>query len=130
MPRTRLPMRKIRDVLRLTAAGMSSRTGGGEPRDRRDDRRRFPGTRPGCWCRLPDDVVDAALETQLYPASALLAEVKARRPLPDWAAIHRELKRPGVTLQLVREEHRGALRIPADTAVAVSANCFAPGKVA
>ena len=25
---------------------------------------------------------------------------------PDWAAIHRELKRPGVTLQLLWEEHR------------------------
>jgi transposase len=31
---------------------------------------------------------------------------KDRRPQPDWAAIHRELRRPGVTLQLLWEEHR------------------------
>ena len=30
-----------------------------------------------------------------------------QRPQPDWAAIHRELRRPGVTLQLLWEEHRG-----------------------
>jgi transposase len=31
----------------------------------------------------------------------------ARRPQPDWPTIHRELRRPGVTLQLLWEEHRG-----------------------
>jgi transposase len=29
-----------------------------------------------------------------------------RRPQPDWATVHRELKRAGVTLQLLWEEHR------------------------
>ena len=33
---------------------------------------------------------------------------KDRRPQPNWAAIHRELRRPGVTLQLLWEEHRAA----------------------
>jgi transposase len=31
---------------------------------------------------------------------------KDRRPQPNWAAVHRELRRPGVTLQLLWEEHR------------------------
>ncbi len=47
---------------------------------------------------LPEEIDDAALEARLYPPpEAIAAE---QRPLPDWAAIHRELKRPGVTLQL------------------------------
>ena len=110
MPRARLPMRKIRDVLRLTAAGMSSRQvaaslsiGATTVVDFLARARAVGVSWP-----LPDDLADAALETRLYPASAALAETRARRPLPDWATIHRELKRPGVTLQLVWEEHRAA----------------------
>jgi transposase len=53
-------------------------------------------------------MTDEALEARLYPASVALAEVAARRPLPDWPTIHRELKRPGVTLQLLWGEHRAA----------------------
>src|SRR5664280_1615305 len=62
----------------------------------------------GCSLPLPDDLGDEALEVRLYPASAALAEIKARRPQPDWPAIHRELRRKGVTLQLLWEEHRAA----------------------
>jgi transposase len=42
----------------------------------------------------------------LYPPP--LVATKDRRAQPDWAAIHRELRRPGVTLALLWEEHRGA----------------------
>jgi transposase len=49
-----------------------------------------------------------ALEARLFPASMALAAIKSRRPQADWPAIHRELKRPGVTLQLLWEEHRAA----------------------
>jgi transposase len=55
---------------------------------------------------LPEDLSDEALERLLYPP--LQATAKDRRPQPDWPAIHRELRRPGVTLQLLWEEHRGA----------------------
>jgi len=58
------------------------------------------------WVPLPDGVTDEALERRLYPPSAITA--KESRPRPDWAAIHRELRRPGVTLQLLWEEHRAA----------------------
>jgi transposase len=44
------------------------------------------------------------LENRLYPPPAITS--KNKRPQPDWPTIHRELKRPGVTLQLIWEEHR------------------------
>src|SRR5438309_8850116 len=43
-----------------------------------------------------------------FRPSTALAEIKARRPQPDWRTIHRELRRKGVTLQLLWEEHRAA----------------------
>ena len=105
MPGPRLPMRKIRDVLRLSAAGMSKRqiaaslgvsaTAAGECIRR--------ARRAGLAWPLPDELSDEELERRLYP---LPTAAKDRRPRPDWAAIHRELRRPGVTLQLLWEEHR------------------------
>ena len=110
MPGQRLPMRKIRDVLRLTAAGMSSRkiaaslvVGATTVVDCLQ-RARAAGV---SWPLL-DDLSDEALEARLFPASTALAEIMARRPQPHWPTIHRELRRPGVTLQLVWEEHRAA----------------------
>jgi transposase len=98
-------MRRIRDVLRLSAAGMSKRqiaaslgvsaTAAGECIRR--------ARRAGLAWPLPDELSDEELERRLYP---LPTAAKDRRPRPDWAAIHRELRRPGVTLQLLREEHR------------------------
>ena len=105
MPGPRLPMRRIRDVLRLSAAGMSKRqiaaslgvsaTAAGECIRR--------ARRAGLAWPLPDELSDEELERRLYP---LPTAAKDRRPRPDWAAIHRELRRPGVTLQLLWEEHR------------------------
>src|SRR5580700_3995674 len=99
MPGPRLPMRKIHDVLRLSAAGMSKRkiaaslgvsaTAAGECIRR--------ARRAGLGWPLPD---------RLYPPPAGAA--KDGRPQPDWAAVRRELRRPGVTLQLLWEEHRAA----------------------
>jgi transposase len=101
-------MRKIRDVLRLSAAGMSKRqiavslgvsaTAAGECLRR--------ARHAGVTWPLPEDLTDEALERRLYPPPAITA--KDRRPRPDWAAVHRELRRAGVTLQLLWEEHRAA----------------------
>src|SRR5271165_3237709 len=110
MPGARLPMPKIRDVLRLTAAGMSSRNialslsvGATTVIDFLQRARSAEMSWP-----LPEDMTDEALEARLFPASTALAEIKARRPQPDWRTIHRELRRKGVTLQLLWEEHRAA----------------------
>jgi transposase len=100
-------MRKIRDVLRLRAGGMSKRqiaaslsigaTAAGDCMRR--------ARRAGLSWPLPEDLSDEALDRLLYPPPPVTA--KDRRPQPDWAAIDRELRRPGVTLQLLWEEHRG-----------------------
>ena len=50
-------------------------------------------------------MTDEALEAKLFPPPANVP--KDQRPLPHWPTMHRELKRPGVTLQLLWEEHRG-----------------------
>jgi transposase len=107
MPGPRLPMRKIRDVLRLSAAGMSKRkiaaslgvsaTAAGECLWR--------ARRAGLTWPLPEGLTDEALEVRLYPPTIT---AKDHRPRPDWAVIHRELRRAGVTLQLLWEEHRAA----------------------
>ncbi|MBB4375248.1 transposase [Bradyrhizobium sp. cir1] len=101
-------MRKIRDVLRLSAAGMSKRkiaaslgvsaTAAGECIRR--------ARRAGLSWPVPEGLTDEALEARLYRPPTVGA--KNRRPQPDWAAVHRELRRPGVTLQLLWEEHRAA----------------------
>jgi transposase len=98
-------MRKIHDVLRLSAAGMSKRkiaaslgvsaTSAGECIRR--------ARRAGLSWPLPEGMTDEALERQLFPPPVA---AKDRRPRPNWAAIHRELRRPGVTLQLLWEEYR------------------------
>jgi transposase len=54
---------------------------------------------------LADEFSDAELETLLYPPPPELAA--ERRPVPDWAVVHRELRRPNVTLALLWEEYRG-----------------------
>ena len=108
MPGQRLPMRKIRDVLRLSAAGMSKRqiavSLGVGPTSAGDCVRRARAA--GVTWPLPDDMTDGALEARLFPASTVLAAIKSTRPQTDWPTIHRELRRKGVTLQLLWEEHR------------------------
>jgi transposase len=108
MPQERLPMRKIRDVLRLSASGLSKRkiaaslglsaTAAGECIQR--------ARAAGIAWPLAADTTDAALERLLYPMSPTTAE--HRRQRPDWARVHCELKRKGVTLRLLWEEHRSS----------------------
>jgi len=108
MAQQRLPMRKIRDVLRLSAAGLSKRqiaaSLGIGPTAAGACLRR--AREAGVGWPVPDDLDDAALESRLYPVPT--TTTKDWRSLPDWPAIHRELRRKGVTLQLVWEEYRAA----------------------
>ena len=106
MPGQRLPMRKIRDALRLKASGLSIRriaaSIGVGPTSAGAYLRR--ARRAGLSWPLPDGLTDDELERRLFPPPATVAA--GARPLPDWRHIHRELKRPGVTLQLLWEEYR------------------------
>ena len=53
---------------------------------------------------MPEGLDDDRLEALLFPPpSQVPVEL---RPVPDWAWVHRELRRPNVTLALLWEEHR------------------------
>ena len=55
---------------------------------------------------LPDGLDDDRLEALLFPP---VPDIPVdRRPVPDWAWVHRELRRPNVTLALLWEEYRAA----------------------
>jgi len=107
MPGERLSMRKIREVLRLRfAQGLSQRAVGASVR-------LSTGAVNACLNRarmaglgwpLPEGLDDAQLEALLYPPAPQVAT--EQRPLPDWAVVHRELRRPNVTLALLWEEYR------------------------
>ena len=51
---------------------------------------------------LPEDVDEAALSVRLFGTPCVPS---AGRPEPDFAWVHRELRRPGVTLQLLWHEY-------------------------
>ena len=53
---------------------------------------------------LPEAMDDARLEELLFPPTSLMPSVE--RPLPDWLYIHNELRRKGVTLSLLWQEHK------------------------
>ena len=107
MPAERLSMRKIREVLRLRALGLSKREiaqsisiGATTVLDyqRRADR-------AGVSWPLPEDWDDARLERELFE-DAEPPVASAQRPLPDWAWVHAELKRKHVTLMLLWQEYK------------------------
>jgi transposase len=100
-------MRQIREVLRLKwAAGFSDRKIAQSLRVSRptvaDYVRRAQAA--GLTWPLPDTVDDTALERRLFPTAATTPV--ARRPTPDWATVHQELKHKGVTLLLLWQEYK------------------------
>lgn len=52
---------------------------------------------------LPAGMSEMDLEAKLYPPAAPSSQI---RPEPDWPAVHRELRRKGVTLELLWQEHK------------------------
>ena len=107
MPGERVSMRKIRDVLRLRlghqlpqrAIGQSLRLSQGAV----SEYLKRAG-RAGLTWPLPDGLDDAQLEALLFPPAP---DVPAgQRPVPDWSAVHREMRRPNVTLALLWEDYR------------------------
>jgi len=108
MPTERLAMRHVRDVMRLKSAGMPSREiarrVGAAPSTVRLTIRRFEAA--GLTWPLPDDVTDTVLEARLFAKAGSGSRQGQRRLAePDWAAVHRELKRKHVTLSIVWEEY-------------------------
>ena len=100
-------MRKITEVLRLKAAGMSSRdiarsVGAGKTTVYEYLAR---AEAAGIGWPLPEGMDEEALEARLFPPPC--AALAARRPVPDWRQVHRELKgKRHVTLRLLWLEWR------------------------
>src|SRR4051794_14845460 len=106
MPAERIAMRQVRDVLRLKAAGVSgneiARRVGVAPSTVRLTLKRLAAA--GLDWPLAAELTDAALEAQLFTAAGK-KQGHRRRAEPDWASIHRELKRKHVTLQILWDEY-------------------------
>lgn len=107
MPRPRIAMRKIRDILRLAwGEGLSHRQVGRSlaiPFTTVADHVRRAQAAGLSW-PLPEDLDDAGLEALLFKKEP--APSAETRPVPNWADVHRELHRPGVTLMLLWVEYR------------------------
>ena len=54
------------------------------------------------WAEI-EALTDDQLEARLYPAAHPAAA--PARPMPDWAAVHAERRRPGVTMELLHLEY-------------------------
>lgn len=106
MGQARLPVRKIREVLRLKAEGFSDRqialAIGSARSTVQECIRRI--RRAGLAWPLPPELDESALHAQLYRRAVPLS----RTPQPDFAELHRELARRGVTRLLLWEEYKTA----------------------
>ncbi len=106
MPGQRLPMRQVREVLRLkhvcghsghqiaAMVGVSRYTGA-------EYLRRAAVV--GITWPVPAALDDVALERKVFTPPFT---PEPGRPQPEWARIYAELRRPGVTLLLLWEEYR------------------------
>ncbi len=109
MAAERLSMRKIKEVLRLQAAGRSTRgisQSTGIARSTVSEYLVRAHAANLSW-PLPDHLTDSAVEDLLFPPAVAVL----KKPLPDWKAVHDEMKgrrRTGVTLQLLWIEYREA----------------------
>jgi transposase len=103
-------MRHVREVMRLKSAGMPTREiarrVGTAPSTVRLTIRRFEAA--GLSWPLSDDVTDAVLEARLFASAGAGPGTRRghrRQSEPDWAAVHRELRRKHVTLAILWEEY-------------------------
>ena len=82
MSGARLPMRKLRDVLRLTAGGLSSRQMAASLTVGATTVIDYLGRarRAGIVWPLPEDLTDEALEARLYPPPPTVPRTSARCP--------------------------------------------------
>src|SRR5271170_4260642 len=107
MPAERVSMRQVREVLRLKFdAGVPgreiARRLGISPATVRETLKRVAAT--GLGWPLPEDLTDAVLEARLY-GHAGTKQGYRRNVEPDWAVVHRELKRKHVTLSILWDEY-------------------------
>ena len=109
MPKERLSVVKIREVLRLKFAadlsnrqiaascGVSHSTVGEYLRRSKE---------AGIGWPLPEELSETELEQRLFAEPRRLAGNERPRVLPDWPQVHQQMRRKGVTLMLLWQEYK------------------------
>jgi transposase len=109
VPRPHTAMRNVRDVLRLSLGeGLSLRkvsASAAAPFSTVADYVRRAKAAGLSW-PLPDDMDDDALEALFFNAAT--SAPAAQKPVPDWAYVHKELRKKSVTLMLLWLEYKEA----------------------
>ena len=111
MPAERVSMRRVREILRLKfECGRSDRAIAVAVSVARSTVQlclaRFAAA--GLSWPLPSGLTEQGLEALLFAPIGGCKPGKRHKTEPDWTAIHRELRRPGVTLLLLWEEYRAS----------------------
>jgi transposase len=103
-------MHLLKEVLRLTAAGLSQRQIARSLKLSNGvvSKYQAAGRRAGLSWPLPEALDDVALANQLCTKPAESTPASAARVIPDFANIHEQLKEKGVTRLLLWEEYRAA----------------------
>ena len=98
-------MRKIREVLRLRHAGLSVRAIARACSIGRETVREYAvrALEAGLSWPLPESLDDETLEMRLFPSIRIPPENKQ---IPDWATVHKELSKKGMTRRLIWQEHK------------------------
>ncbi|KPY91143.1 putative transposase, partial [Pseudomonas tremae] len=101
----RLSMRKIREVLRLKfEVGLSARQVATSLQVGRASVGEYLNRFAASGLTWPSALTDSELQRHLFPPPP--AVPSDQRPMPDWAHVHAELRRSGVTLALLWQEYR------------------------
>jgi transposase len=100
-------MRQLRHLLRLAHSGASSRemarTLGLARSTVQENLKR--AEEAGLRWPLPGDLTDEVLEHRLFSHAGVKSGAR-RRPEPNWGTLVVEMKKPGVTMQILWEEYR------------------------
>ena len=110
MPAERVSMRRVREILRLkyecgaTERAIARSIGIARSTVALTVER---GAAAKLSWPLPATLTDRVLEAMLYASAGALQGLR-RKAEPDWTHVHRELRRPGVTLMLLWEEYRAS----------------------
>jgi transposase len=110
MPAERVSMRRVREILRLKfECGASDRAIAVAVGVARSTVQLCVArvAAAGLTWPLPATLTEQGLEALLFAPLGGSKPGKRHKDEPDWAQVHRELRRPGVTLLLLWEEYRG-----------------------
>ena len=107
MAAKRLSMRKLKEVLRLSALGHSDRVIARSLDIGRSTVQRYRHRAEEVELSWPaaSELADSELAARLFPGSD---PPDGTRPVPEWAEVDQELRRKGVTLELLWLEYKAA----------------------